>query len=113
VDGVVHLFVDPHQLLAARGDARLGRRGRAAATTMCSSISRLCASSPRSESPRWSSPITATSRHSAPIAHDVRSDIGGAAQRVASRLHRHDRYRSLGRDAFGLARQIDVEHRVA
>ncbi len=44
---------------------------------------------------------------------DVGGDVGGAAEGVAPRVHRHDGHRGFGRDAVGVAREVDVEHRVA
>src|SRR5258706_233251 len=58
--------------------------GRAAATTMGRSGSRFCASSARSESPRASSPITATNRHSAPIADTFAANVAANVSAIGA-----------------------------
>ena len=112
-DRVVHLLVDPHDLLTPRHDPRLGRGG-----TRRLGDEVAVGEMVRGElaPQRVAARVVADHRHQARLAahrRHVRRHVGGAAQGVPAAVHGHHGNGGFGRDALRVAHQIDVEHGVA
>ena len=112
-DRVLHFFIDTHHLLAAGGDARLRRGGaRGGDDDVAVGEPVLC----QLGAQRVASRVVPDHRDQPALGADrrhVRGYVGRPAQRGAPRVHRHHRHRGFGRDPLRVAREIDVEHRIA
>ena len=111
--GARRLPVHAHDLLALRYHARLGRGGPVGDDAEVA-VGEARLHQLRLE--RVAAAIVADDGDQPAIRadrRDVGGDVRGAAQGVAPRVDRHHGHRRFGRDAVGVAREVDVEHRVA